>query len=101
MSKIGSGGGGVCFFCFLIFIKGLVVLNLNVNGCLVKEILRKLKENINKGKGFVKKRVIFLKLRWLFFFFFCHVATKIQILFNILILDTPTIQTVCHIAIFR
>ena len=54
---------------FFIFIKGLVVLNLNVNGCLVKEILRKLKEKINKGKEFVKKRkfIFFFKLTWLFF----------------------------------
>ena len=87
------------------------VLNLNVNGCLVKEILRKLKEKINKGKEFVKKRkLFFLKLR------FCcccccrrrrrrrlsvDVATKIQILFNILILDISTMQTICHIGIFH
>ena len=52
---------GVCVFLlfFLFFIKGLVVLNLNVSGCLVKEILRKLKEKINKGKEFVKKRKLF------------------------------------------
>ena len=49
----------VFFFIFYFFIKGLVVLNLNVNGCLVKEILRKLKEKINKGKEFVKKRKLF------------------------------------------
>ena len=33
---------------FFIFIKGLVVLNLNVRRCLVKEILRKLKEKRRK-----------------------------------------------------
>ena len=44
------------FAFYFLFIKGLMVLNLNVNGCLVKEILRKLKEKINKGKEFVKKR---------------------------------------------
>ena len=49
----------MCVFFIFIFIKGLVVLNLNVNGCLVKEILRKLKEKINKGKEFVKKRKLF------------------------------------------
>ena len=51
----------MCVFLlfFLFFIKGLVVLNLNVSGCLVKEILRKLKEKINKGKEFVKKRKLF------------------------------------------
>ena len=43
------------------------MLNLNVNGCLVKEILRKLKEKINEGKEFVKKRkLFFLKLRFFF-----------------------------------
>ena len=57
MSKIGGGGGG--FYLFIYFFQGLVELNLNVNGCLVKEILRKLKENINKGKEFVKKRKLF------------------------------------------
>ena len=65
MLKIGGGGGGVFFILFFIFIKGLVVLNLNVNGCLVKEILRKLKEKINKGKEFVKKR----KFIFIFYFF--------------------------------
>ena len=44
------------------------MLNLNVNGCLVKEILRKLKEKINKGKEFVKKRKLFF-LKLMFFFF--------------------------------
>ena len=90
------------FFIF-IFIKGLVVLNLNVNGCLVKEILRKLKEKINKGKEFVKKRkLFFLKLRFFFFFVVVvDVTTKIQILFNILILDMLTMQIVCYISIFR
>ena len=47
------------FFFFLI--KGLVVLNLNVNGYLDKEILRQLKEKINKGKEIVKKRKLFFK----------------------------------------
>ena len=45
LSKIGGGGGGGVFFIlFFIFIKGLVVLNLNVNECLDKDILIKLKE---------------------------------------------------------
>ena len=48
---------GVCFF----LIKVLVVLNLNVNGYLDKEILRQLKEKINKGKEIVKKRKLFFK----------------------------------------
>ena len=59
MSKIGGGGGGVFFILFFIFIKGLVVLNLNVNECLDKDILIKLKEKKNKGKEFVKKRKLF------------------------------------------
>ena len=49
----------VCVCVFLI--KVLVVLNLNVNGYLDKEILRKLKEKINKGKEIVKKRKLFFK----------------------------------------
>ena len=54
----------MCVFFIFIFIKGLVVLNLNVNGCLVKEILRKLKEKINKGK-----ESYFFKVKVAFFFF--------------------------------
>ena len=60
----------VCFFFVFLFIKGLVVLNLYVTGCLVKEILRKLKEKINKGKEFVKKRKLFFKVKVASFFFF-------------------------------
>ena len=40
----------VCFF----LIKVLVVLNLNVNGYLDKEILRQLKEIVKKRKLFFK-----------------------------------------------
>ena len=47
--------------CVCVLIKVLVVLNLNVNGYLDKEILRKLKEKINKGKEIVKKRKLFFK----------------------------------------
>ena len=47
--------------CVFFLIKALVVLNLNVNGYLDKEILRQLKEKINKGKEIVKKRKLFFK----------------------------------------
>ena len=59
MSKIGGVCVCVCVCVFLI--KVLVVLNLNANGYLDKEILRKLKEKINKGKEIVKKRKLFFK----------------------------------------
>ena len=45
--------GCVCV-CVFFLIKALVVLNLNVNGYLDKEILRQLKEIVKKRKLFFK-----------------------------------------------
>ena len=65
---------------------------------LVKWIVWKIKEKTKKVK----------KFDGVFFFFFgivsADVVTKfrdISILFNILILDVPTMQIVCHVSIFR
>ena len=71
---------------------------------LINEIVRKIKDKTKKGKNWWKN---YLKKK-LMAFFFCHVSAEsslkfrhISILFNILILGVPTMQSICHVGIFR
>ena len=72
---------------------------------LVNEIVRKIKDKTKKGKNWRRNYKNNKKAYGTFFF---HVSTEwsikfrhISILFNILILGMPTMQSICHVGIFR